>query len=310
MSLRLRARLPPERRSAVEHEKSLFQVLYQDDLNAQHQPGRRRPVYRARLRGDDLIGLRSATWLLACGNIGWRSTPELEQIAAELDLQRMAATDRNVLRLAAYEMLHTDTPPRVAIDEAVELAKRFGSAQSAQFVNGILDKIMHSTEGREERRRGERGRQIDTHGYPSTIETRSCHFVAILPRWRGHRCSLPFALSPLLSPHLIPEYHGPIRQTQTGSQKDHATAEHRRPRPLQAQGRLVDDSFRHDLFEKLIKIDMGVDAAQEIADDIARKVQRPRRRNGRDDRARSRPSSRHCWPSRPSRSASPPAARP
>ena len=56
----------------------------------------------------------------------------------------MAATDRNVLRLGAYELLHVDTPPRVTIDEAVELAKRFGSAQSAQFVNGILDKLLHS----------------------------------------------------------------------------------------------------------------------------------------------------------------------
>ena len=55
----------------------------------------------------------------------------------------MAATDRNVLRLGAYEIFHSDTPPRVAIDEAVELAKRFGSAQSAQFVNGILDNLMH-----------------------------------------------------------------------------------------------------------------------------------------------------------------------
>jgi len=50
------------------------------------------------------------------------------------------------LRLGAYELLHTDTPPRVAIDEAVELAKRFGSAQSSQFVNGILDKIMHEAD--------------------------------------------------------------------------------------------------------------------------------------------------------------------
>ena len=68
----------------------------------------------------------------------------LEQTAANWSLKRMAATDRNVLRLAAYELLHSDTPARVAIDEAVELAKRFGSAQSAQFVNGILDKVMHS----------------------------------------------------------------------------------------------------------------------------------------------------------------------
>jgi len=55
----------------------------------------------------------------------------------------MAATDRNILRLGAYELLHTEMPGRAAIDEAVELAKRFGAAQSSQFVNGILDKIMH-----------------------------------------------------------------------------------------------------------------------------------------------------------------------
>jgi len=69
----------------------------------------------------------------------------LEQIAANWSLKRMAATDRNLLRLGAYEILYADTPPRVAIDEAVELAKRFGSAQSAQFVNGVLDRLMHNT---------------------------------------------------------------------------------------------------------------------------------------------------------------------
>ena len=79
----------------------------------------------------------------------------LEQTAANWSLKRMAATDRNVLRLGAYELLHSDTPGRVAIDEAVELAKRFGSAQSSQFVNGILDKVMHNTEKENERRNDE-----------------------------------------------------------------------------------------------------------------------------------------------------------
>jgi len=73
----------------------------------------------------------------------------IEKLAENWSLKRMAATDRNILRLGAYEMLHTDTPRRVAIDEAVELAKRFGSAQSAQFVNGILDRLMHMEEGGE-----------------------------------------------------------------------------------------------------------------------------------------------------------------
>ena len=50
-------------------------------------------------------------------------------------------TDRNILRLAAFEMLYTETPDRVVINEAVELAKRFGAKQSSQFVNGILDRL-------------------------------------------------------------------------------------------------------------------------------------------------------------------------
>ena len=55
----------------------------------------------------------------------------------------MAATDRNILRLGAFEILYTDTPSRVVINEAVELAKRYGAKQSPQFVNGILDRVLH-----------------------------------------------------------------------------------------------------------------------------------------------------------------------
>ena len=54
----------------------------------------------------------------------------------------MAYTDRNVLRLGAFEILYADTPGRVAINEAVELARRYGTRQSAQFVNGILDRVL------------------------------------------------------------------------------------------------------------------------------------------------------------------------
>jgi transcription antitermination protein NusB len=59
-------------------------------------------------------------------------------------LERMAAVDRNILRLALYELLfEQETPPLVVIDEAVEIAKRFGSERSSQFVNGILDGFIH-----------------------------------------------------------------------------------------------------------------------------------------------------------------------
>jgi N utilization substance protein B len=66
----------------------------------------------------------------------------LTKTADNWSLERMAATDRNVMRLGAFEILYTQTPGAVAINEAVELAKRFGTAQSAQFVNGILDKFI------------------------------------------------------------------------------------------------------------------------------------------------------------------------
>ncbi len=58
-------------------------------------------------------------------------------------LERMPAVDRNILRLAVYEMLYdADTPRLVAVDEAIDLAKRFGSEQSSRFVNGLLDGLL------------------------------------------------------------------------------------------------------------------------------------------------------------------------
>ena len=60
-------------------------------------------------------------------------------------ISRMANVDRNVMRVAAYEILYcADIPGRVSLNEAIELAKRFGGEESAKFVNGILDKIVDS----------------------------------------------------------------------------------------------------------------------------------------------------------------------
>lgn len=64
--------------------------------------------------------------------------------AARWRVERMAAVDRNVLRLAVYELLHSDTPAEVVIDEAVELARRFGGEASSAFVNGVLDAVARS----------------------------------------------------------------------------------------------------------------------------------------------------------------------
>ena len=56
-------------------------------------------------------------------------------------MERMPAVDRNILRLAVYEMTHCGTPAAVAIDEALELARKFSGEESVQFVNGVLDAI-------------------------------------------------------------------------------------------------------------------------------------------------------------------------
>lgn len=62
-------------------------------------------------------------------------------------LSRMAAVDLNILRLGSYELLFTDTPVAVIVDEAVDLARRFGSDPSPAFVNGILDAVARTARG-------------------------------------------------------------------------------------------------------------------------------------------------------------------
>jgi N utilization substance protein B len=119
-----------------------LQVLFQDDLNPRHHPMQTEEFLARRLRAEDLAEF--ARKLVGGVRLHRRELDALlERTAANWSVQRMAATDRNVLRLGAFELLHTDTPGRVAIDEAVELAKRFGTAHSGQFVNGILDRILH-----------------------------------------------------------------------------------------------------------------------------------------------------------------------
>ncbi len=66
----------------------------------------------------------------------------ISKYATNWQLRRMAIIDRNVLRLGAFELLFApDIPPKVTINEAVELAKKYGDLESSKFVNGILDKI-------------------------------------------------------------------------------------------------------------------------------------------------------------------------
>ena len=67
---------------------------------------------------------------------------QIEEVAKNWQLKRMAAIDRNILRLATYELLYReDIPPLVTINEAIDIAKKFSTKNSGPFVNGILDNI-------------------------------------------------------------------------------------------------------------------------------------------------------------------------
>jgi len=67
---------------------------------------------------------------------------KIAQYASNWQIGRMAVVDRNILRLASYELLfRSDIPPKVSINEAIELAKKYSGIEAAKFVNGVLDKI-------------------------------------------------------------------------------------------------------------------------------------------------------------------------
>ncbi|MFZ5626447.1 MAG: transcription antitermination factor NusB [Bacillota bacterium] len=68
---------------------------------------------------------------------------EIEQRSEGWPVRRMGVVDRNILRLGAFELLHReDIPPAVAVNEAVELAKRYGDKDSSRFINGILGRML------------------------------------------------------------------------------------------------------------------------------------------------------------------------
>lgn len=121
--------------------ETALQMLYQLDLNPDVARDAVLEMIQGRLEDEDLSRF---CWSLFSGVMEFRGEldAKIEAVAANWSLKRMAPTDRNVLRLGAFELLHTDTPPKVVLDEALELAKSYGSAQSSQFVNGILDRLI------------------------------------------------------------------------------------------------------------------------------------------------------------------------
>jgi transcription antitermination protein NusB len=132
-----------------------LQVLYAVDVMDRTRSG----VAKVELESFDNVaanfdlpeGARAFAKQLVAGVSAHRDALDarISEHAKNWRLSRMAAVDRNIIRLAVYELEHCDTPASVILDEAVELARRFGDEPSPAFVNGVLDAIAHSVRGPE-----------------------------------------------------------------------------------------------------------------------------------------------------------------
>lgn len=145
--------------------QAALQVLYAVDLTGGTRTAR--SAETAPVDAEEVFAAIAAHFDLpesACAfakELVWGVTSRCEELDALLAehsrnwrIPRMAAVDRNILRLAAYELVHSDTPISVILDEAIELARRFGDQPSSAFVNGVLDAIAHAT-GRDDAGGGE-----------------------------------------------------------------------------------------------------------------------------------------------------------
>jgi N utilization substance protein B len=121
--------------------KVVFQLLFLEDMNPDDPEDWNNEYLSQNLPSHEEI-LKFARQLLTGVQ---ENRPELDQkielVSKNWSLARMSVTDRNILRLALYEMLYVKTPKPVVINEAIELAKHFGAAESPAFVNGILDQF-------------------------------------------------------------------------------------------------------------------------------------------------------------------------
>ena len=120
-----------------------MQVLYEDDLNPDRNPEAGDAFLCNRLLQDQESIDFARSLVAGVRKHKAEIDRQLVERADNWTMERMAVTDRNILRMGAYEMLFGGTPQRVAINEAVELAKRYGGKQSPHFVNGVLDRFMH-----------------------------------------------------------------------------------------------------------------------------------------------------------------------
>lgn len=124
-----------------ESRQVALQLLFQSDSNPDSTAYTAREMLEEELKHSDA---REFAWQLYTGTLSVRDEidEQLQSVADNWRVSRMALTDRNVLRMGAYEMTRIGTPAAIVLDECIEIAKAYGSEKSAEFVNGILDKLV------------------------------------------------------------------------------------------------------------------------------------------------------------------------
>ena len=124
-----------------EARRFVLQMLYLIDQNPDADPGRIQRQLQAEFTD---LQLRAFAWELFNGVQDKRRSLDdfIRRTASNWRIERMAPTDRNVLRMGLYEMRYAGTPPAVVINECVDIAREFGTENSSAFVNGILDKLI------------------------------------------------------------------------------------------------------------------------------------------------------------------------
>jgi N utilization substance protein B len=121
-------------------------MLFQIDLTGSSPQEVFRQFWKSRQTGEE-IRLFSEKLVLGVFDNRRRMDGMITGSTENWRIERMAVVDRNVLRMAVYEMITDgETPPVVIIDEAIEVAKKFGSEESGGFINGILDAIRRRVE--------------------------------------------------------------------------------------------------------------------------------------------------------------------
>ena len=128
-------------RNRTKAREYALQMLYQADIRRVDQQQIVQEFWQHRDASEEVTAFANQLFL---GTRSHLSTidPLITQHADNWNLTRMAVIDRNILRLGVFELLHGDeVPSKVCLNEAIELAKRFGDAESGKFINGILDAI-------------------------------------------------------------------------------------------------------------------------------------------------------------------------